>query len=126
MRRIWLAVAVLAAMLFLAAAENIWMHESLTDIVDLLDRSEWHVDEGEWERAEECVWDALGRWEAHSGLLSILVRQQNLDEGSILLEKAAETLRVRQREQYKIDVAGLEVYLLRLARAEQPVWSNLL
>ena len=123
---VWVAVIMLTALFLGSAAESTWVQNRLTSVVDLLDKSEWYVDAGEWEEAEGCVWEAMNIWEESHGALSLFVRQHTLDEGNILLEKAAETLRVRERTRYKIENAALTLFFLQLAEGEQIFFNNLL
>lgn len=126
MKRAWISVVLLTVLIVCAALQSYWIHDSLTELADLFDRGEWFVDAGEWESAEENIWEALTIWDQYRPALSLLMREHELDEGSLIVSRAAEAVRIRDREQFKLENAALQYWLLHKAEGERLSIANLL
>jgi hypothetical protein len=125
-KRAWLGVALLAALIGFAVWESRYVGGVLTEIAVALDECERCVDAAAWPQAETFAQDALRRWDGASDLLSLLMHEKELEAGRLLLARAEAAVRLRARTEFKLEHAAARLWLRQKTVGVQPNLTHLL
>lgn len=125
MKRGWIAVALMAAMLCLAAWHT-WKLGGLTgELTATLERSEAMAEEGDWSGAEELTSQAREKWNTQDLHLHVTLDHEVVDEIDVSFAETLEFLRCREEGEYSAANARLRTQLELLGEMERPVLENL-
>ena len=126
MKRLWIALALLAAVF----AAVLWNSRTLTgftgELTDLLSQAGAQASAEDWTGAGELTRQAQDRWTAWDGYLHIMLRHADTDEIDTGFREVLAYLACRDVEEYAAANARLMARLNRLSEAEQLTWNNVL
>ena len=74
MRRLWIAVAFLAAVFAATLVNSHYLKTFSTELTSLLTQAESLAERGEWSEAESLTQQALASWEEHDLYLYTMLR----------------------------------------------------
>lgn len=126
MKRGWIAVALVAAMLCLAGWHTWTLGELTGELEATLERSEAMAEEGDWSGAEELTCQAREKWDAQDLHLHVTLDHAVVDEIDASFAETLEFLRCREEGEYSAANARLRTQLKLLGEMERPVLENLL
>ena len=125
MRRGWLALALLAAMLGLAAWHVATLEALTGELAGELERAETLARTGDWTRAAQVTRQARETWRGRGRYLHITLEHEAVDQVDLAFEEALEFLRCREAGEYPAANARLLGRLALLSQQERPVLENL-
>ncbi len=126
MKRLWIALALLALMLG-AGLLNAWYAGSITeDMTRRLSQAQALAERGDWEQAEEETRRAYADWQSHRVYLHTTMRHSDTDQILRAFRQVLEYLELREPDQYNAANADLIAQLELLAEMEQPAATNIL
>lgn len=126
MKRGWIAVALVAAMLCLAAWHTWKLAELTGELTATLERSEAMAESGDWSGAEELTRQAWEKWNAQDFHLHVTLDHAVVDEVDVGFAETLELLRCGEEGEYSASNARLRTRLELLGDMERPVLENLL
>lgn len=126
MKRLWIAVILLAALLG-ATLANAWYLGRLTgELTAALEESEALAEAGDWPGAQAATEAAFRRWNDHEIYLHILLRHADTDLIYAGFQEALEYLDCREAGEYSASNARLILRLGLLSEAERLTLKNVL
>ena len=126
MKRLWIAVLLLAALLG-ATLANAWYLGHLTgELTTALEEAEKLAEGGDWTGAQAATEDAFQRWNSHEIYLHILLRHADTDQIYAGFQEALEYLDCREAGEYSAANARLMLRLGLLSEAERLTLKNVL
>ncbi|MBR1780882.1 MAG: DUF4363 family protein [Oscillospiraceae bacterium] len=126
MRRVWICVALLLAMLGAAAWSGARLTALTGEMSADLRRAQAAAEAGEWEEASELTARASGRWQARQRYLYIVLRHSAANDVTTGLREVEALLRWRETAEYAAANARLLVLIESLAETERLTAENLL
>lgn len=125
MKRLWLAAALLAALLT-ATMWNARHLDGLTGaLIEQLEEARQLAGEARWQEAETLVKEARDRWRAHDTYLHVTLRHGDTDEIQLGFEETLRLLQTREVGEYAAASSALTGRLSLLSEAEQLTLENL-
>ncbi|SBV99674.1 conserved exported hypothetical protein [uncultured Eubacteriales bacterium] len=126
MKRLYIALAILAVV-FAATLYNAYFLNQLTsDITTLLDRAESRAKAEDWRSATKLTTQANDLWEDHTLYLHVFLRHSNIDEVETGFREVWEFLLAEERTDYAAANAHLIEAVSMLYEAEQFSLKNIL
>ncbi len=126
MKRLWIAVILLLAMLG-ATLANAWYLGRLTgELTAALERAEAQAEAGDWPGARAATEEAFRRWNGHETYLHIMLRHADTDLIYAGFQEALEYLDCREAGEYSAANARLMLRLGLLSEAERLTLKNVL
>lgn len=126
MKRGWLAIALLAAMVALAAWHACAMTALTGGLTDALEQAENLAEAGDWDGARQATMDAQSRWDDAGFHLHVTLDHAVVDEVSAGFAETLEFLELREAGEYSAANARLMERLELLGEMERPSPENLL
>lgn len=127
MRRLWVCVAVLAALVCATLCNTWYLGRYTGELIDLLTQAEACASQGDWDAAGEKTEAALERWKSREVYLHMVLQHRDTDE--ILLDFQQVLQLIVHREQggeYAAVNARLITRIGLLYEMEQLNWKNLM
>ena len=126
MTRLWVALALLAA-IFAGCLANAWCLDRFTGgVAAELERGEALARAGDWDGARAAAEEALRRWRGREACLRVLLRHADSDQIGADFQETLDWLDRREAEEYAAASAGLRLRLERLSGAERLTLENVL
>lgn len=126
MRRLWISVALLLAMLA-GSLCNAWYARELTDgMGEQLRLAQQLTQTGQWEQALDLTQRVYDRWQERHFYLHATMRHSDTDQILRGFRTVLEYLRLQEPDQYNAANADLMTQLELLAEMEQPTLVNVL
>ena len=126
MKRLWIAAALLLALLG-ASLANAWYAQALTDgMGEKLRQAQTLTEQENWSRAESVTRQVYEDWQSHHFYFHTLMRHSDTDEVLRAFRQVLEYLRLQEPDQYNAANADLIAQLELLAEMEQASVVNVL
>ena len=126
MKRLWVAVGLLA-LLLAASLANAWYAQYLTgDMGARLRQAQACARQEDWDRAEEITRQVYEDWQGHHFYLHAVMRHSDTDQILRSFQAVLEYLPLREPDQYNAANADLIAQLELLAEMEQAAAANVL
>ena len=126
MRRLWIALALLAFLLG-ASLTNAWYAQRLTgDMREGLSQAQHLAEQGDWGRAEALTRQVYEDWQNHHFYFHTLMRHSDTDQVLRAFRTVLEYLQLQEPDQYNAANADLVAQLELLAEMEQATLTNVL
>ena len=126
MRRLWVALALLAFLLG-ASLTNAWYAQRLTgDMREGLSQAQHLAEQGDWGRAEALTRQVYEDWQNHHFYFHTLMRHSDTDQVLRAFRTVLEYLQLQEPDQYNAANADLVAQLELLAEMEQATVVNVL
>ncbi len=126
MKRLWIAAALIAALLG-ASLVNGWYTNSLTeDMNQRLSQSQRLTSQGRWAEARALTQGVYEDWQGHHFYFHTIMRHSDTDEILCALRVVMEYLELQETDQYNAANADLMTKLELLADMEQASITNVL
>jgi len=128
MKRLWIAVALIAALAGLAGVHAWYLKGITEELGEALVQAQELVEEGEWTQGEAKTREALEMWEDQAFYLHSTLRHQDIDEVHTSFQEVLAYLEggERQPAEYAAANAKLRVRIDLLLEAEMPSLKNIL
>lgn len=126
MKRLWIAVALLALMLG-GALTNAWYSKSMTGRMGAqLRQAQAMTEQERWAEAEQLTRQVFEDWQNHHFYLHVTMRHSDTDQILRTFRAVLEYLELEEQDQYNAANADLITQLELLAEMEQVSLSNVL
>ncbi len=126
MKRLYIAAALLIALLG-ASLANAWYAQRLTgEMREELSQAQLHAKQGNWSRAESLTRQVYEDWQNHHFYLHTLMRHSDTDQVLRAFRTVLEYLQLQEPDQYNAANADLMAQLELLAEMEQASVVNVL
>lgn len=125
MKRGWLAVALLVALVVLAAWHTLAIDALTGRLMATLEQAETLAEQGDWQGATVLTRQARERWEGDRIHLHITLDHAVVDEISTDFAETLEFLELREVGEYSASNARLVERLKLLGETERPTAENL-
>lgn len=126
MKKGWLAVGLLAAMVAL----SLWHVSALGgltgDLGEQLRRAEKLAEQGDWDKAAELTWAASEQWDGRAFYLHVTLDHKTADDIAVGFAETLEFLEWQESGEYSAANARLMEQLKLLGEVERPNLENLL
>lgn len=126
MKRLWIAVGLLLAVLAGTLTHSFYVNTFTQDLIAILEQAERRAEESNWTAAEELTELAHRKWDERSTYLHILLRHNETDQVYTSFHETSELIQSRETGEYSAANARLIAHLELLAEAEQPNLKNVL
>ncbi len=126
MKRLWIAAALLLALLG-ASLANAWYAQSLTDSMrEQLRLAQALTKQDDWDKAELLTRQAYEDWQKNHFYFHTAMRHSDTDQILRAFRSVLEYLELQEPDQYNAANADLMAQLELLAEMEQPTVVNVL
>ncbi len=126
MKRLWLAAALMAAMLA-GSLVNAWYAQDLCDGLNReLEQAQKSAQAGNWDRAEELTREVYQSWQDHHFYLHTVMRHSDTDSILRSFRSVLQYLKLEEMDQYAAANADLMAQIELLAEMEQASIVNVL
>ncbi|MEY8316779.1 DUF4363 family protein [Oscillospiraceae bacterium 50-58] len=126
MKRLYIAAALLIALLG-ASLANAWYAQRLTgEMREDLSQAQLYAKQGNWSRAESLTRQVYEDWQNHHFYLHTLMRHSDTDQVLRAFRTVLEYLQLQEPDQYNAANADLMAQLELLAEMEQASVVNVL
>ena len=126
MKRLWIAAALLLALLG-ASLANAWYAQSLTDSMrEQLRLAQALTKQDDWDKAELLTRQAYEDWQKNHFYFHTAMRHSDTDQILRAFRSVLEYLELQEPDQYNAANADLMAQLELLAEMEQPSAANVL
>lgn len=126
MKKGWIAVGLLVAMVVLAGWHVSALNALTGELSAKLERAEALAEQGDWDRALALTMEARDRWEAKRVYLHVTLDHAVTDEITADFAQTLELLECQEAGEYSAASAQLKTQLELLGEGELPTWENLL
>lgn len=126
MKKGWLAVGLLAAMVALSLWHVSALGRLTTDLEEQLSRAEGLAETGNWDQAAEVTKRASDQWEERAFYLHVTLDHKTADDISVGFAETLEFLEWQETGEYSAANARLMRQLRLLGELERPNLENLL
>lgn len=126
MKRGWIAVGLLAAMVALAGWHVSALNALTEELGGALERAEALAEAGDWDQALRLTQEAQGRWEGKRGYLHVTLDHAVTDQITAGFAETLELLECQEAGEYSAASARLKTQLELLGEGERPTLENLL
>lgn len=124
MKRIWIATAILAAILGSTLWHGSYINTFAEDLILLLESAEEKAEKGDWSEAASLTQTVLEKWEEHSLYLHVTLRHSDSDEVFTGLREILEFLERQENGEYSAANARIIARLQLIAEAERLTLEN--
>lgn len=126
MRRGWMAVVLLGAMLALAGWHLATLDALTGELEQRLERAEVLAERGDWGEADRLTREARETWSAKDRYLHMTLDHEAVDQIDVSFAETLEFIQCREAGEYSAANAKLRTQLELLGEMERPVPENLL
>ena len=126
MKRIWIALAILLAILAGTLAHSFYLAGFTRNLTVLLEQAEVHAEQEDWETAAKLTQDAYDRWQKKDLYLHITLRHDETGAIHIGLQEVAEFIQCKEGGEYSAANARLIANLELMVEEEQLSLKNVL
>ncbi len=126
MRRLWIALLVLVAILSTSLYASLWLNGLTAELIGQLEEAEEVAIQGNWEEARTLTEESAQRWSDASFPLHTLLRHTETDQIQVSFHQVLEYLEQEDDNLYTAANGQLITQLELLAEMEHPSWENVL
>lgn len=126
MKRVWIATAILLAVLAGTLAHSFYISSFTRNLILLLEQAETHAEQKDWASAARLTQDAHDRWQEKELYLHVALRHDETDAVYIGLREVEEFIQRQEDGEYSAANARLIANLELLSEAEQLTLKNVL
>lgn len=126
MKRIWIAAAILLAMLAGTLAHSFYLTAFTRNLITLLEQAEVSAEQEDWDTAAKLTQDAYDRWQKKDLYLHITLRHDETDIIYTGLREVTEYIQCQENGEYSAANARLIANLELMVEAEQLTLKNVL
>ena len=126
MKRIWIALAILLAILTGTMAHSFYLASFTRNLTVLLEQAEVHAEQEDWEAAAKLTRDVYDRWQEKDMYLHITLRHDETDIIYTGLREVMEFIQCQEGGEYSAANARLIANLELMVEAEQLTLKNVL
>lgn len=126
MKRIWIAAAILLAMLAGTLAHSFYLAAFTRNLTTLLEQAEASAEQEDWDTAAKLTQDAYDRWQKKDLYLHITLRHDETDIIYTGLREVTEYIQCQEGGEYSAANARLIANLELMVEAEQLTLKNVL
>ena len=126
MSRLWIALALLLAMLSASLINASYLTDLTHSITVRLQAAEEMAERGAWNQADAITTQCLSDWNSYHTYLHIISRHSDTDDVLISFRSVLQSLKLRELDEYAAENLELITQITLLAEIEQPDWLNVL
>lgn len=126
MKRFWIALAILLAILGGSLANIRYVTQVSNQLVTILNQAEELAEAGDWNSARTLTRQAQEQWESHSGILYVTLCHSTADQVNTGFRETLELIQQEAEEEYSAANGVLIAEVEHLAEVEQLSLANLL
>lgn len=126
MKRVWIAVAILLAILAGTMAHSFYLTSFTRNLIVLLEQAEASAEQEDWEAAAKLTQNVWDRWQTKDLYLHVALRHDETDAVYSGLREVTEFIQCQEGGEYSAANARLIANLELLAEAEQLSLKNVL
>lgn len=126
MKRVWIAVAILLAILAGTLAHSAYLTTFTRELTVLLEEAEANAEREDWDSAARLTQNAYDRWHAKDLYLHVALRHDETDVIYTGLREVTEFIQCQESGEYSAANARLIANLELMAEAEQLSLKNIL
>ena len=126
MSRLWIALALLLAMLSASLVNASHLTDLTQSITDRLQAAEEMAERGAWDQAGTITTQCLSDWNSYHTYLHIISRHSDTDDVLISFRSVLQSLKLQEMDEYAAANLELITQITLLAEIEQPDWLNVL
>ena len=126
MKRLWIAVAILLAMLGGTLGNSWYLNGLIADFTHRLTSAQELTLSDNWEAAIRLTEQVVDTWEEHDFYLHVMLPHRDIDDIHLTFCEVQEYLELEETDQYTAANAKLIAQLGLLGEMEQLNWKNVL
>ena len=126
MKRLWIALALLAVVFTGTLVSSHYLSDFSTQLTGLLEQAERKAEEGDWPGADRLTQEALDRWESWDFYLYTMLRHSDTDKVQTGFREVREFINCREGGEYSAANARLIAEIELLSEMEQFTLKNIL
>lgn len=126
MKRLWIAVALLAALFVSTLFSSQYLKSLATDLTGTLEQAETMAEQGDWSGAGRLTQEAQARWKNHDMYLYTMLRHSDTDLVETGFREVQEFIDCQEGGEYSAANARLIAQIELLYEMEQFTLKNLL
>ena len=126
MKRLWIALAILAFILSGTLIHTWRLTRFTEELSGLLLHSEQLAEAGRWDDAAHMAEQAFHQWDVRGGYLNITLQHADIDDVKLSFSELREYIEHRELDQCAAATARLVSQLELLAEMEHPTLKNIL
>lgn len=126
MKRLWIAVAILLAMLGSTLGNSRYLNNTIFDFTQQLTLAHEQAESDRWDNAASLTAQVTQRWHKHDFYFHIMLPHRDIDEIHLTFQEVEEYLKLEEADQYNAANAKLIAQLGLLAEMEQLNLKNIL
>ena len=126
MKRLWIAVAILLAMLGGTLGNSWYLNGLIADFTHRLTSAQELTLSDNWEAAIRLTEQVVDNWVEHDFYLHVMLPHRDIDDIHLTFREVQEYLELEETDQYTAANAKLIAQLGLLGEMEQLNWKNVL
>lgn len=126
MKRLWISVAILLAMLIATLGNSWYLNSLISDFSKKLSSAHQQAAADDWELASRLTKQATDHWQRHDFYFHIILPHRDIDDIHLTFQEVEEYLELKEADQYNAANAKLIAQLGLLAEMEQLNLKNIL
>ena len=126
MKRLWISVSVLLALLGSTLANSFYLSNIINNYTKQLSEAHRLAESDNWESASELTTQVTDRWHKHDFYFHVMLPHRDIDEIHLTFQEVEEYLKLEESDQYNAANAKLIAQLGLLAEMEQLNIKNIL
>ena len=126
MKRLWIAVAILLAMLGGTLGNSWYLNGLIADFTHRLTSAQELTLSDNWEAAIRLTEQVVDNWVEHDFYLHVMLPHRDIDDIHLTFREVQEYLKLEETDQYTAANAKLIAQLGLLGEMEQLNWKNVL
>lgn len=126
MKRLWISLTLLAAMLGASLGSAYYLRQLSDSLTQRLQAAEEMAERGIWEQASLITHQCLDDWNSHDTYLHIVSRHADTDQILISFRSVLQYLKLEEMDEYAAANLDLITKIGLLAEMEQADWLNVL
>ena len=126
MKRLWIAVAVLAIILSSTLTNSRYLNRIINDYTQQLEDAHRLAEADNWTSASKLTAQVTERWHKHDFYFHVMLPHRDIDEIHLTFQEVEEYLKLEEADQYNAANAKLIAQLGLLSEMEQLNLKNIL
>ena len=126
MKRLWVAISLLAISIFFATFENIMVLKNYNRFTPILDKAEEYCSENEFSKAYETIESAQLVWDKKSKVLNSLIDHTHVDNINESFFQLLESAQKHEQVEFLSICNKTKRQLLSMKESELPSFDNIM
>ncbi|MBR2934855.1 MAG: DUF4363 family protein [Oscillospiraceae bacterium] len=126
MKRLWIAVTILLAMLGSTLANSRYLNNTISHFTRQLTQAHEQAEADHWDAASDLTSQVTQRWHKHDFYFHVMLPHRDIDEIHLTFQEVEEYLKLEESDQYNAANAKLIAQLDLLSEMEQLNLKNIL